>query len=198
MGHFGVRGKRVSPELLLSIACPGPGAARGGYSDCVPPTVHGVHRGAALHEVPRLQHPDTGHQVQPCSPAPLHPQCHPEPPASPGLPPPQGPVERGGTRGQGLGGPCPMGPTLRAGTGTKGTVVDQWVERGEGRWPRQDYVPWAMTWGSAAGRLRHPELWGLIPPGPDEPCVGGGSEEGACGGNLTGGCGLQGGHQQTL
>lgn len=93
-----------------------------------------------------------------------------------------------------------MGSTLCAGTGTKGTAVDQWVERGEGRWPRQHYVPRAMTWGSAAGRLRHPGLWGPMPSDPAELRVGEavGRGPGACSGNPAGGRGLQGGHQQTV
>lgn len=105
--------------------------------------------------------------------------CTPGPPQAPrgrGLLPLPRALCREGKRGQGE--PCPAGPTLHSGTRTKGTAADQWVERGEGRWPQQRLHTMAVTWGSAAGRLRHPGLWGLVTPDPTEQCGAEGSWEG--------------------
>lgn len=112
----------------------------------------------------------------------LHPSATPSPWWPWVLPLPRA-LCREGNRGQGE--PCPAGPTLCSGTQTKGTAADQWVERGEGRWPQQGLRTRAVTWGSAAGRLRHPGLWGLGPPDPTGRWGGEGGWEGLGAGAVT-------------
>uniref|UniRef100_A0A8B9BJ30 SHC adaptor protein 2 n=1 Tax=Anser brachyrhynchus TaxID=132585 RepID=A0A8B9BJ30_9AVES len=135
---------------------------------CVPPLprtprVHGVHRGATLHEVPRLQYPDTGHQVGP--------RCCPRP----------GPVETGGL-GRGWGA-LHASRWARGSDAAKGSAADRWAERGEGRWPQLGgRTDSPMTPGEAGGCCRS---LGLVVPR----AVGrGGSWEGAgvCSGNAAG------------
>lgn len=151
MGHFEVEGVRMpcTGVRALELALKGPFSLTPGSSPplhrlpwagdggqrrllwlCPPPAVHGVHRGAALHEVSRLQHPNTGHQVWPRSPTFPHPNTTRTPTAALGAPLPWGPAERGGHRE-----PCPIGSALHMGTRPKGAAADRWVERGEGRWP---------------------------------------------------------------
>lgn len=61
---------------------------------------------------------------------------------------------REGNTGQGE--PCPPGPTLHAGTWTKGTAADQWVERGEGRWPQLGLRTTGRDVGQCCGEAAAP------------------------------------------
>lgn len=68
---------------------------------------------------------------------------------------------REGNRGQGE--PCPAGPTLNAGTWTKGTAADQWVERGEGRWPQLGLRTTGRDVGQRCGEAAAPGAVGTRP-----------------------------------
>lgn len=93
-----------------------------------------------------------------------------------------GALWRGGGTGTGSGGALPRGiPPTRGDT-------DEGHCRGSvGGKRRREVAPAGimyrrpMTWGSAAWRLRHPGLRGLMPPDPTEPQAGDAAEEGARG-----------------
>lgn len=74
--------------------------------------------------------------------------------------------------------------------------INGWKEE-KGGGPSWDYVPRAVTWGSAAGRLRRLGLWA---PDPTEQCWGEGSWEGlgVCSSDQSMVCLLQRSHQQTI
>lgn len=109
-----------------------------------------------------------------CTPMP------PRAPSSPGRSPSWGPVEcvSGGTQLRARVWGAPWDPPGAWGHRRRALPrINGWKEE-KGGGPGWDYVPRAVTWGSAAGRLRCPGLRGLMPPGPAEPEAGEGTGKG--------------------